>query len=56
MPPDQSQFKIDRTNPGLWTITFNNPPINMFVPATIFELGALHDRPRGGSIRESRRV
>jgi enoyl-CoA hydratase/carnithine racemase len=41
MPPDSSQFKIDRTNPGRWTITFNNPPINMFVPATIFELGAL---------------
>ena len=36
-----SQFSTDRTNPGLWTITFNNPPINMFVPATIVELGAL---------------
>ena len=36
-----SQFNIDRTYPGRWTITFNNPPINMFVPATIVELGAL---------------
>src|SRR5579871_4885838 len=36
-----SQFNIDRTNPGRWTITFNNPPINIFVPATIVELGAL---------------
>jgi enoyl-CoA hydratase/carnithine racemase len=36
-----SQFNIDRTQPGRWTITFNNPPINMFVPATIVELGAL---------------
>ena len=36
-----SQFSIDRTHPGRWTITFNNPPINMFVPATIVELGAL---------------
>ena len=36
-----SQFNVDRTYPGLWTITFNNPPINMFVPATIDELGAL---------------
>jgi enoyl-CoA hydratase/carnithine racemase len=36
-----SQFNIDRTHPGRWTITFNNPPINMFVPATIVELGAL---------------
>src|SRR5215469_9476543 len=39
--PDHSQFHTDRTHPGLWTITFNNPPINMFVPATIIELGAL---------------
>src|SRR3984885_5030454 len=36
-----SQFNIDRTFPGQWTITFNNPPINMFVPSTIVELGAL---------------
>src|SRR5271154_6074435 len=36
-----SQFKTDRTHPGLWTITFRNPPINMFVPTTIVELGAL---------------
>ena len=36
-----SQFNTDRTHPGLWTITFSNPPINMFVPATIVELGAL---------------
>ena len=36
-----SQFKIDRTSPGRWTITFSNPPINMFVPTTIVELGAL---------------
>jgi len=38
---DTSQFNVDRTYPGLWTITFNNPPINMFVPATIDELRAL---------------
>ncbi len=36
-----SQFNIDRAYPGRWTITFNNPPINMFVPTTIVELGAL---------------
>jgi enoyl-CoA hydratase/carnithine racemase len=36
-----SQFNIDRTYPGRWTISFNNPPINMFVPSTIVELGAL---------------
>ena len=39
--PGSSQFDTDRTHPGRWTITFSNPPINMFVPATIVELGAL---------------
>ena len=38
---DDSQFKIDRTFPGRWTVTFSNPPINMFLPTTIVELGAL---------------
>jgi enoyl-CoA hydratase/carnithine racemase len=36
-----AQFNTDRTHPGRWTITFSNPPINMFVPATIVELGVL---------------
>ena len=36
-----SQFNTDRTHPGRWTITFSNPPINMFLPSTIVELGAL---------------
>src|SRR5215831_13657024 len=36
-----SQFVTDRTSPGRWTITFSSPPINMFVPETIVELGAL---------------
>jgi enoyl-CoA hydratase/carnithine racemase len=39
--PDPSQFNADRTHPGRWIITFSNPPINMFVPATIVELGTL---------------
>ena len=38
---NHSQFNVDRTYPGLWTITFTNPPINIFVPATIVELGAV---------------
>ena len=46
------QFNTDRTHPGLWTITFNNPPINMFVPATIVEF----ERSRGGPVREGGRV
>ena len=36
-----SQFSADRTYPGRWTVTFSNPPINMFLPTTIVELGAL---------------
>ena len=36
-----AQFNTDRTHPGRWTVTFSNPPINMFVPTTIVELGAL---------------
>jgi cytochrome P450/enoyl-CoA hydratase/carnithine racemase len=36
-----AQFAIDRSNPRRWTIKFNNPPINIFVPSTIVELGAL---------------
>jgi hypothetical protein len=27
--PDSSQFNIDRAHRGRWTITFNNPPVNM---------------------------
>ena len=36
-----TQLNTDRTYPGLWTVTFNNPPINMFLPTTIGELRAL---------------
>ena len=36
-----SQFIVDRVHPGRWTITFKNPPINIFVPSTIVELGSL---------------
>jgi enoyl-CoA hydratase/carnithine racemase len=39
--PDPSQFSTDRTQPGRWTITFSNPPINLFVPSTIVELRAV---------------
>ena len=35
------QFTTDKARPGFWTVTFSNPPINMFVPTTIVELGAL---------------
>jgi enoyl-CoA hydratase/carnithine racemase len=35
------QFNIDRTTPGVWTITFSNPPINLFTPETIHQLEAV---------------
>jgi enoyl-CoA hydratase/carnithine racemase len=35
------QLSIARENASLWRVTFDNPPINMFVPTTIDELGAL---------------
>ncbi len=35
------QLNVERSNRGLWTVTFSNPPINLFVPTTIVELGAL---------------
>jgi enoyl-CoA hydratase/carnithine racemase len=38
---DAAQFSIDSSCAQRWTITFGNPPINMFVPATIDELGGL---------------
>jgi len=27
---NHSQFNIDRAHPDRWTITFSNPPINIF--------------------------
>jgi len=35
------QLSIARESASLWRVTFNNPPINMFVPTTIVEMGAL---------------
>jgi len=35
------QLSIARENASVWRVTFNNPPINMCVPTTIVELGAL---------------
>jgi len=47
-----SQFTVDLTYPGHWRILFNNPPINMFVPETIVELGALMtDIERDSSVK-----
>ena len=39
--PAPSQFTADRSDPGRWTVTFSNPPINIFAPTTIVELGTL---------------
>lgn len=32
---------VDRSRPGIWTVTFANPPINMLPPSAIVELQAL---------------
>jgi len=40
-PTEAASFAIDRSEPGIWRVTFSNPPINMFLPATIVELEAL---------------
>jgi enoyl-CoA hydratase/carnithine racemase len=49
---DPLQFNVDQTYPGRWTITFSNPPINMFLPSTIVELGALMaDLEAGTSVK-----
>ncbi len=36
-----NQLSIARESASLWRVTFNNPPINMFVPTTIVEFGGL---------------
>jgi enoyl-CoA hydratase/carnithine racemase len=35
------QLETESSDRGLWVVTFTNPPINMFVPATIDQLRAL---------------
>jgi enoyl-CoA hydratase/carnithine racemase len=37
----QAHLTVDRSEPGIWRVTFSNPPINMLAPATIVELQAL---------------
>jgi enoyl-CoA hydratase/carnithine racemase len=36
-----SQLSIDRSRPGIWTVSISNPPINMLDEGTIEELHAL---------------
>lgn len=38
---ENKQLMVDQSKPGIWTITFSNPPINMFSLATIGELEGL---------------
>jgi hypothetical protein len=45
--PDPAQFNTDRTYPGRWTLTFSNPPINMFVPANDRRIGSANLRSGG---------
>ena len=34
-------LSVDRSEPGVWRVTFDNPPVNMLAPAGIVELQAL---------------
>lgn len=36
-----NQLSIAREIASLWRVTFNKPPVNMFIPSTIDELAAL---------------
>ena len=50
--PDYSQFNIDRTHPGRSTITFNNPPINVFERVSRRELSG-SAKLDGASVRQA---
>ncbi len=50
------QLSIARESASLWRVTFNNPPINMFIPTTIDELGALMTDVEAGPVCEGRRI
>lgn len=41
---EPAQLTTDAGEPGVWRVTFDNPPINLFAPSTILELQALVER------------
>ena len=38
--PNFAQLTVDRSERGIWRVTFRNPPINLLEPSTIVELQA----------------
>ena len=40
---DVVQLQVEKRNPALWRVTFDNPPINLIVVETIVQLGRLID-------------
>ena len=43
MSKDHKRLKIEKTTPGYWKITLNNPPINLYDPEMFAELRVLMD-------------
>jgi enoyl-CoA hydratase/carnithine racemase len=44
MSNDHRRLKIEKTTPGYWTVTLNNPPINLYDPEMFAELRMLMGR------------
>ena len=44
MSKDHKRLKIEKTTPGYWKVTLNNPPINLYDPEMFAELRVLMDR------------
>ncbi len=44
MSKDHKRLKIEKTTPGYWKVTLNNPPINLFDPEMFAELRFLMDQ------------
>ena len=43
MLKDHERLKIEKTTPGYWKVTLNNPPINLYDPEMFAELRVLMD-------------
>ena len=43
MSKDHKRLKIEKTTPGYWKVTLNNPPINLYDPEMFAELNVLMD-------------
>ena len=44
MSKNHKRLKIEKTTPGYWKVTLNNPPINLYDPEMFAELRVLMDQ------------